>query len=41
MMDRRCRYRRSPPPQVFIVAILLDFMAIAILLADDMARALQ
>jgi hypothetical protein len=34
MMNRRCRYRRLPPPQMFIVAI-------AILLADDMARALQ
>jgi len=40
-MDRRCRYRRLPPPQFFIVTILLAFMVLAILLADDMARALQ
>jgi len=35
-MDRRYRYRRSPPPQFFIVAMVLE-----ILLADDMARAFQ
>ena len=32
-MDRRCRYHRSPDPRFFLLAVVLAWMATAILLA--------